>query len=125
MIIIILLCYNRKNIKITSKRRIDFFDLLLNLLDILTTINSSKLLIPAVTDIASSLDAKLTLYRFGNRPNAMSIGLKEKDLNAMLLDTPATAPGVQEKSGHQDKLLYIYTSGTTGLPKAAVITNSR
>jgi len=55
----------------------------------------------------------------------MSIGLKEKDLNTMLLDTPATPPGVQEKSGYQDKLLYIYTSGTTGLPKAAVITNSR
>jgi len=122
--IIIILCYNRKNIKITSKRRIDFFLLLLNLLDILTTINFSKLLISAVTDIASSLDAKLTLYRFGNHPNAMSIG-KEKDLNAMLLDTPATPPGVQEKSGYQDKLLYIYTSGTTGLPKAAVITNSR
>ncbi|KYQ56708.1 Long-chain fatty acid transport protein 4 [Trachymyrmex zeteki] len=79
----------------------------------------------AVTDIASSLDAKLTLYRFGNHPNAMSIGLKEKDLNTLLLDTPAAPPGVQEKSGYHDKLLYIYTSGTTGLPKAAVITNSR
>lgn len=79
----------------------------------------------AVTDIASSLDAKLTLYRFGNHPNAMSVVLKEKDLNAMLLNTPATPPAVQEKSGYHDKLLYIYTSGTTGLPKAAVITNSR
>ncbi|XP_018355249.1 PREDICTED: long-chain fatty acid transport protein 4 isoform X1 [Trachymyrmex septentrionalis] len=79
----------------------------------------------AVTDIASSLDAKLTLYRFGNHPNAMSVGLKEKDLNTLLLDTPAVPPGIQEKSGYHDKLLYIYTSGTTGLPKAAVITNSR
>ncbi|XP_012539295.1 long-chain fatty acid transport protein 4 isoform X1 [Monomorium pharaonis] len=79
----------------------------------------------AVTDIASSLDAKLTLYRFGNHPNAMSIALKEKDLNALLGDTPATPPGIQEKSGYHDKHLYIYTSGTTGLPKAAVITNSR
>lgn len=78
-----------------------------------------------MTDIASSLDTKLTLYRFGNHPNAMPIGLKEKDLNALLVDTPATPPGVQEKSGYHDKLLYIYTSGTTGLPKAAVITNSR
>ncbi|KAG5314783.1 S27A4 protein, partial [Acromyrmex insinuator] len=79
----------------------------------------------AVTDIASSLDAKLTLYRFGNHPNTMSVGLKEKDLNTLLLDTPAAPLGVQEKSGYHDKLLYIYTSGTTGLPKAAVITNSR
>ncbi|KAL6261278.1 hypothetical protein P5V15_008800 [Pogonomyrmex californicus] len=79
----------------------------------------------AVTDIASSLDAKLTLYRFGNHSNAMSNGLKEKDLNALLADTPATPPIVQERSGFHDKLLYIYTSGTTGLPKAAVITNSR
>lgn len=79
----------------------------------------------AVTDIASSLDTKLTLYRFGNHPNPMSIALKEKDLNALLADTPATLPAVQEKSGYHDKLVYIYTSGTTGLPKAAVITNSR
>lgn len=78
-----------------------------------------------MTDIASSLDATLTLYRFGSHPNAMSVGLKEKDLNAMLVDTLATPPSVQEKSGFHDKLLYIYTSGTTGLPKAAVITNSR
>lgn len=78
-----------------------------------------------MTDIASSLDAKLTLYRFGNHPNAIPVGLKEKDLNALLIDTPATPPAVQEKSGYHDKLLYIYTSGTTGLPKAAVITNSR
>ncbi|XP_029157437.1 long-chain fatty acid transport protein 4 isoform X2 [Nylanderia fulva] len=79
----------------------------------------------AVTDIASSLDAKLALYRFGSHPNAMSIGLKEKDLNAILVDTPATPPVVQEKGGHNDRLLYIYTSGTTGLPKAAIITSSR
>ncbi|XP_018058160.1 PREDICTED: long-chain fatty acid transport protein 4 isoform X2 [Atta colombica] len=79
----------------------------------------------AVTDIASSLDAKLTLYRFGNHPNTMSVGLKEKDLNTLLLDTSAVPPRIQEKSGYHDKLLYIYTSGTTGLPKAAVITNSR
>lgn len=78
-----------------------------------------------MTDIASSLDAKLTLYRFGNHPNAMSIGLKEKDLNAIMADTSAAPPSVQEKSGYHDNLLYIYTSGTTGLPKAAVITNSR
>ena len=78
-----------------------------------------------MTDIASSLDAKLTLYRFGNHPNTMSVGLKEKDLNTLLLDTSAAPPGIQEKSGYHDKLLYIYTSGTTGLPKAAVITNSR
>lgn len=97
----------------------------INFSNISTTINFSKLSIPAVTDIASSLDSKLTLYRFGNHPNAMSIGLKEKDLNAMLVDTPATPPGVQDKSGYHDKLLYIYTSGTTGLPKAAIITNSR
>ncbi|XP_072761694.1 long-chain fatty acid transport protein 4 [Anoplolepis gracilipes] len=79
----------------------------------------------AVTDIASSLDAKLALYRFGNYPNAMSIGLKEKDLNAILMDTSVTPPVVQEKGGHNDRLLYIYTSGTTGLPKAAIITSSR
>lgn len=78
-----------------------------------------------MTDIASSLDAKLALYRFGSHPNAMSIGLKEKDLNAILVDTPATPPVVQEKGGHNDRLLYIYTSGTTGLPKAAIITSSR
>ncbi|XP_067217259.1 long-chain fatty acid transport protein 4 isoform X2 [Linepithema humile] len=79
----------------------------------------------AVTDIVSSLDAKLALYRFGSHPNAMSIGLKEKDLNALLADTSATPPVLQEKGGYNDKVLYIYTSGTTGLPKAAVITNSR
>ncbi|XP_070521049.1 long-chain fatty acid transport protein 4-like isoform X2 [Cardiocondyla obscurior] len=79
----------------------------------------------AVTDIVSSLDAKLMLYRYGSHPNAMSIGLKEKDLNALLADTAAAPPAVQEKCGYHDKLLYIYTSGTTGLPKAAVITNSR
>ncbi|RLU17248.1 hypothetical protein DMN91_011317 [Ooceraea biroi] len=79
----------------------------------------------AVVDIASSLDAKLVLYRFGNHPNTMSIGLKEKDLNALLADTSATPPVIQDKGCYNDKLLYIYTSGTTGLPKAAVITNSR
>lgn len=79
----------------------------------------------AVTDIASSLDAKLALYRFGSHPNAMSVGLKEKDLNAILVDTSAAPPVVQEKGGHNDRLLYIYTSGTTGLPKAAIITSSR
>lgn len=83
------------------------------------------MLIPAVTDIASSLDAKLVLYRFGSHPNAMSVGLKEKDLNAILVDTSAAPPVVQEKGGHNDRLLYIYTSGTTGLPKAAIITSSR
>ncbi|KAL6431393.1 hypothetical protein ACFW04_007196 [Cataglyphis niger] len=79
----------------------------------------------AVTDIASSLDAKLALYRFGSHPNAISVGLKEKDLNAILVDTSAAPPVVQEKGGHNDRLLYIYTSGTTGLPKAAIITSSR
>jgi solute carrier family 27 fatty acid transporter 1/4 len=55
----------------------------------------------------------------------MAIGLKEKDLNALLTDTSATPPVLQEKGCYNDKILYIYTSGTTGLPKAAVITNSR
>jgi len=55
----------------------------------------------------------------------MSTGLKEKDLNALLVDTTATPPVIQDKGCYNDKLLYIYTSGTTGLPKAAVITNSR
>lgn len=78
-----------------------------------------------MTEIASSLDAKLALYRFGSHTNAMSIGLKEKDLNAILADATATPPIVPEKGGFNDKLLYIYTSGTTGLPKAAIITNAR
>ncbi|KAH0953249.1 hypothetical protein HN011_000393 [Eciton burchellii] len=79
----------------------------------------------AIIDIASSLDAKVMLYRYGNRSNRMSAGLKEKDLNALLVDTTATPPVIQDKGCYNDKLLYIYTSGTTGLPKAAVITNSR
>lgn len=78
-----------------------------------------------MVDIAPSLDAKLVLYRFGNHTNTMSIGVKEKDLSAILVDTTATPPVVQDKPCYNDKLLYIYTSGTTGLPKAAVITNSR
>ncbi|XP_014489435.1 PREDICTED: long-chain fatty acid transport protein 4 isoform X3 [Dinoponera quadriceps] len=82
-------------------------------------------LFDAVADIASSLDVKLALYRFGSHPNAMSVGLKEKDLNTILTDVPTTPPTIQEKSGYNDKLLYIYTSGTTGLPKAAVITSAR
>jgi len=65
------------------------------------------------------------LYRFGNHSNRMSTGLKEKDLNVLLVDTTATPPVIQDKGCYNDKLLYIYTSGTTGLPKAAVITNSR
>ncbi|XP_043476757.1 long-chain fatty acid transport protein 4-like isoform X1 [Leptopilina heterotoma] len=79
----------------------------------------------AVTDIASSLDAKLALYRFDEKPGLQSNGLKEKDLTAFLADAPTVPPVIQEKPCYHDKILYIYTSGTTGLPKAAVITNSR
>ncbi|XP_012262719.1 long-chain fatty acid transport protein 4-like [Athalia rosae] len=79
----------------------------------------------AVKDIASSLSAKVALYRLSESPNAASDGLKEKDLIAILADAPSTPPVIREKGGYSDKLLYIYTSGTTGLPKAAVITNSR
>ncbi|XP_066596385.1 long-chain fatty acid transport protein 4 isoform X2 [Prorops nasuta] len=79
----------------------------------------------AVADIASQLDAKLALYRFGEKPINQSVSLKEKDLIAHLNEVSSVAPVVQDKSGYHDKLLYIYTSGTTGLPKAAVITNSR
>lgn len=82
-------------------------------------------LISAVADIASSLDVKLALYRFGSHPNATSVGLKEKDLNNILVDVSAAPPTIQEKVGYNDQLLYIYTSGTTGLPKAAVITSAR
>ncbi|XP_024939555.1 long-chain fatty acid transport protein 4 isoform X2 [Cephus cinctus] len=79
----------------------------------------------AIKDIASTLDAKITLYRFSDKPGESSNGLKEKDLTALLADAPTTLPVVQEKGEYMDKLLYVFTSGTTGLPKAAVITNSR
>ncbi|EFN78828.1 Long-chain fatty acid transport protein 4 [Harpegnathos saltator] len=82
-------------------------------------------LFDAVADIASSLDVKLALYRFGSHPNAMSVGLKEKDLNNILLEVSAAPPTIPEKCGYNHELLYIYTSGTTGLPKAAVITSAR
>lgn len=92
-----------------------------------TIINRYKafLLISAMTDIASSLDAKIALYRFGSHANAISVGLKDKDLTSILANVAATPPVVQEKGNFNDKLLYIYTSGTTGLPKAAIITSSR
>lgn len=76
-----------------------------------------------VSEIASSLDAKLALYRFGK--SSGSSDLKEKDLMSLLDDVTSVPPVIQERGGHEDKVLYIYTSGTTGLPKAAVITNSR
>ena len=79
----------------------------------------------AIKEVASSLNAKIALYRFGNEPEANSSGLKEKDLTAMMAETASVPPVIQEKGSYSDKLLYIYTSGTTGLPKAAVITNSR
>ncbi|XP_043274832.1 long-chain fatty acid transport protein 4 isoform X2 [Venturia canescens] len=79
----------------------------------------------AIKDIASSLNAKLALYRYGNELESNSSGLKEKDLTSMLAEATAVPPVIQEKGNYCDKLIYIYTSGTTGLPKAAVITNSR
>ena len=79
----------------------------------------------AVKDVASSFDATLSLYKFGDQPGAPISSLKEKDLSAILTEVPKTPPVVQQKGNYHDKLLYIYTSGTTGLPKAAVITNSR
>lgn len=82
-------------------------------------------LFTAVKDIASSLDASISLYKFDDQPGAPISSLKEKDLTALLTEVPTTPPVIQEKTHYHDKLLYIYTSGTTGLPKAAVITNSR
>ncbi|XP_076237411.1 fatty acid transport protein 1 [Calliopsis andreniformis] len=81
----------------------------------------------AVSDIADSMDAKLTLYRLGHLSNAKTSKLNEKDLIAIMADVPSVPLALSEKdkSCHNDKLLYIFTSGTTGLPKAAVITNNR
>ncbi|XP_034934364.1 long-chain fatty acid transport protein 4-like isoform X2 [Chelonus insularis] len=77
----------------------------------------------AVKGIASSLDAKLALYKYDTSPGATSAGLKEKDLAALVADASPTLSTLQEKGNYGDELMYIYTSGTTGLPKAAVITN--
>ncbi|KAG8042672.1 hypothetical protein G9C98_005307 [Cotesia typhae] len=77
----------------------------------------------SVSEIASSLDAKIALYKFDGKPNTNSSGLKEKDLSVLLDDASSSPLVLQEKGTYNDKLMYIYTSGTTGLPKAAVITN--
>lgn len=81
--------------------------------------------IAAVRDISSSLDGRLSIYRFSDDENTASDDLNEKELVSYLADAPSIPPVVQDKGCYNDKLLYIYTSGTTGLPKAAVITNSR
>ncbi|XP_044596471.1 long-chain fatty acid transport protein 4-like isoform X2 [Cotesia glomerata] len=77
----------------------------------------------SVSEIASSLDAKIALYKFDGKLNTNSSGLKEKDLSVLLDDASSSPLVLQEKGTYNDKLMYIYTSGTTGLPKAAVITN--
>lgn len=78
-----------------------------------------------VTDIASSLNANMGFYKYGNEATADSAHLKAKNLTNILSEVSTVSPISQDKSCYHDDLLYIYTSGTTGLPKAAVITNSR
>ncbi|KAI4486758.1 hypothetical protein M0804_006128 [Polistes exclamans] len=78
-----------------------------------------------VADIATSLNANVALYKYGNETTVESTHLKAKNLTNILSEVSTLPPVPQDKISYHDNLLYIYTSGTTGLPKAAFITNSR
>ncbi|XP_047361366.1 long-chain fatty acid transport protein 4 isoform X1 [Vespa velutina] len=82
--------------------------------------------VEVIADIASTLNANIALYKYGNETTPESTQhLKAKNLTNILSEVSTVSPIPQDKSCYHDNLLYIYTSGTTGLPKAAVITNSR
>ncbi|KAL1005092.1 hypothetical protein UPYG_G00054410 [Umbra pygmaea] len=79
----------------------------------------------AVSEVCSSLDQSLVLFRTGAVQSVDLHTLSAQNLDALLTSCPRTSPPVTHTKGFNDRLFYIYTSGTTGMPKAAIVVHSR